>query len=93
MKNVTTACRPIDQDESFNGLLADVVEMDLPESEETEDDFLTRMKEIITANESVNHYDLERLIDLKGKGNPLAAELVEAFETSPEAPQGDKAKK
>lgn len=55
------------------------------ESEQEISDFLTRMKEIITANETVEKEDLDRLIDLKGKGNQLAADLVEAFETSPEA--------
>lgn len=54
------------------------------ESEQEISDFLTRMKEIITANETVEKEDLDRLIDLKGKGNQLAADLVEAFETSPE---------
>lgn len=58
----------------------------MQEEEEQEiSDFLTRMKEIITANEAVEKEDLDRLIDLKGKGNQLAADLVEAFETSPEA--------
>ncbi|UBX42937.1 hypothetical protein LD024_13220 [Citrobacter werkmanii] len=55
------------------------------EAEQEISDFLTRMKEIITANEAVEKVDLDRLIDLKGKGNQLAAELVETFETSPEA--------
>ncbi|URR11031.1 hypothetical protein LT980_13815 [Citrobacter portucalensis] len=55
------------------------------ETEQEISDFLTRMKEIITANEEVEQPGLQRLIELKGKGNQLAAELVEAFETSPEA--------
>lgn len=55
------------------------------DAEQEISDFLTRMKEIITANETVEKEDLDRLIDLKGKGNQLAAELVETFETSPEA--------
>ncbi|WP_423062021.1 hypothetical protein [Citrobacter portucalensis] len=55
------------------------------EAEQEISDFLTRMKEIITANGTVEKNDLDRLIDLKGKGNQLAVDLVEAFETSPEA--------
>lgn len=55
------------------------------DAEQEISDFLTRMKEIITANEKVDKDDYDRLIDLKGNGNQLAAELVETFETSPEA--------
>ncbi|WP_323634619.1 hypothetical protein [Enterobacter hormaechei] len=80
--------------DSFDSIIAEVVELNIsyeqPQEEESEDDFLTRMKEIITANEDVEHSDLDRLIILKGKGNTLAAELVEAFETSPEKPEGVK---
>ena len=73
---------------SFNDILKGIVE--LTEEEESEEDLLERMKEVITANEAVNHSDLERLITLKGKGNQIASQLVEAFETSPEKPEGAK---
>lgn len=53
-------------------------------------DFLDRMKEVITGNEAINHSDLERLINLKGQGNEIAAGLVEVFETSPEKQQSAK---
>lgn len=76
--------------DSFDSLIAEVISTEGLQEKESDDDFLTRMKELITANEDVEHPDLDRLLDLKGKGNTFAAELVETFETSPEKPEGAK---
>lgn len=76
--------------------VADAVGKDVAEElkakkkKESDADFLDRMKALICENKEMENADYQRLLDLKGKNNVIATELVELFETSPEAPQGDK---
>ena len=52
--------------------------------EESDADFLDRMKQVICENKDMDSADLDRLLALKGKNNALATELVELWEKSPE---------
>lgn len=61
---------------------------------EDDDSFLDRMKNVILDNKTMDSADLNRLIDMKGKGIKIAAELVDVWEKSDEpeateAPQSD----
>ncbi len=45
------------------------------------------MKALICENKAMDNADYQRLLDMKGKNNAMATELVELFETSPEEPE------
>lgn len=73
--------------------VADAVGKDVAEElkakkkKESDADFLDRMKALICENKAMDNTDYQRLLDLKGKNNSMATELVELFETSPEEPE------
>lgn len=73
--------------------VADAVGKDVAEElkakkkKESDADFLDRMKALICENKAMDNTDYQRLLDLKGKNNAMATELVELFETSPEEPE------
>ncbi|MGK0753541.1 hypothetical protein ACRE5R_02500 [Klebsiella pneumoniae] len=73
--------------------VADAVGKDVAEElkakkkKESDADFLDRMKALICENKAMDNADYQRLLDLKGKNNAMATELVELFETSPEEPE------
>lgn len=73
--------------------MADAVGKDVAEElkakkkKESDADFLDRMKALICENKAMDNADYQRLLNLKGKNNAMATELVELFETSPEEPE------
>lgn len=73
--------------------VADAVGKDVAEElkakkkKESDADFLDRMKALICENKAMDNADYQRLLDMKGKNNAMATELVELFETSPEEPE------
>ncbi|EIX9512847.1 hypothetical protein ML093_000884 [Klebsiella pneumoniae] len=73
--------------------VADAVGKDVAEElkakkkKESDADFLDRMKAFICENKAMDNADYQRLLDMKGKNNAMATELVELFETSPEEPE------
>lgn len=66
-------------------------ELKAKKKKESDADFLDRMKALICENKAMDNTDYQRLLDLKGKNNAMATELVELFETSPEEPEAAKA--
>lgn len=74
------------------GELVPKAEPEAADATEAEPDFLARMKQVICDNQDMDNADYQRLLDLKAMGHSDAIELVEAFETSPEAEEAKPAK-